>query len=178
VTNAAENLKALREATRPKLSVRAIAGELGIAPSAYQHYEDPKKFKRPYLPMDFVRSLVPVLGGRGISEAAVLALGGVDVGGGEHVPIPPMAAVQYVTMRVALPSEAALTRMFEGLLLPIDPDLSRAELARTLAQRLPIGLAQVQDLLPQPARAGAPEADEAPPTPATNDRALPRQPRT
>ncbi|MDH4743140.1 hypothetical protein OMP43_03805 [Sphingomonas sp. CBMAI 2297] len=86
--------------------------------------------------------------------------------------------LQFVTMRVALPSEAALTRMFEGLLLPLDHELSRAELARILAQRLPIGLAQVQALLPQLDQDGARGADEAPPAPATGGRESPRAPRT
>lgn len=143
---------------------------------SYAAYEDAKRFKKRYIPIDMAHSLVPIFRDHGITAEEVLALAGI---GPEAIqPVPPPAEVHYVTMRVALPSEAALTRMFEGLLLPLDHELSRAELARTLAQRLPIGLAQVQDLLPQLDQDGARGDDEAPPAPATGDRASPRAPRT
>lgn len=54
---------------------------------------------------------------------------------------------------VELPSEPALTRMFEALLSGISEGTPPAEQARLLAQRLPIGLAQLQDLRPASARA-------------------------
>jgi hypothetical protein len=155
-----------------------MAQALGQTPSSYQHYEDPRKFKRPFLPMDIVRALVPILTTRGISAGDVLALGGVEQGSGEVVPALPAPPLQLVTMQVALPSEAALARMFEGLLRPIDRDMSVAELARTLARRLPTGLAQLQDLMIAPAPDEARAADEDPPAPATTRRASPRAPRT
>lgn len=73
-------------------------------------------------------------------------------------PIPPRPApdVHLVTMQVALPSEDALSQMFEGLLLPLDLSLSKAELARMLAQRLPTAFAQLRDLLPDTSARGAP----------------------
>jgi len=62
----------------------------------------------------------------------------------------PISAVQYVMMPVAWPSEAALEQMFAGF-LEIAGYLndagerpSQAELARELAQQLPIGLSALQ----------------------------------
>lgn len=67
-------------------------------------------------------------------------------------PPPPPPAIQYVTMPIALPSERALARMFEGLLRTIAQEaggeLTMDEQAQQLAQLLPIGLSQLQDLLP------------------------------
>lgn len=60
----------------------------------------------------------------------------------------PSIAPQVVMMGVAMPPERALVRMFEGLLAGIDPNADRAELALLLGQRLPIGLSQLRDLLP------------------------------
>jgi transcriptional regulator with XRE-family HTH domain len=54
-------------------------------------------------------------------------------------------ATQFVSMRVALPAEDALARMFEGLLRPLDRNMPLAELARILARRLPAGFAQLRD---------------------------------
>ena len=75
------NLKALREATHPKLTVRALADALGMPASSYAFYEDPKKFKKPYLPMELVKSLVEPLGNHGIpaSETLALAGGGTEI---------------------------------------------------------------------------------------------------
>lgn len=75
---------------------------------------------------------------------------------------------QLVTMQVALPSVAALTRMFEGLLRPLSREMSVGELAETLARRLPIGLAQVQDLRDARGWGAASEDDEAPRARATD----------
>lgn len=60
----------------------------------------------------------------------------------------PGPATQFITMQVGLPSEAALARMYEGLLRPLDRTMPVAELARILAKRLPSGLSQLVDLLP------------------------------
>lgn len=93
-------------------------------------------------------------------------LRGEDVPRDPTTPIPPrpVPTHQFVTMQVALPSEAALTRMFEGLLLTLDQTLPPAELARMLARRLPIGLAQLRDLAPESFQDGAPfhDADARP----------------
>ena len=87
----------------------------------------------------------------------------------------PHEPIQFVQMQVALPSEAALARMFEGLLRPVDhQNQSAAELAQILARRLPTGLAQLRDLLPAPSKDGSPERDADPQAPAT-DRPVSRQ---
>ena len=66
-----------------------------------------------------------------------------------NAPLPPAPpSVHFVTMQVALPSEPALTRMFEGLLDLVDCSAPKAELARELAQLLPTGLSQLKDLRP------------------------------
>ena len=59
-------------------------------------------------------------------------------------PPAPAPVVQFVTMPVAWPSEAALAQMFEAFLEIAGDDLSRAELANELAQQLPIGLSALQ----------------------------------
>jgi transcriptional regulator with XRE-family HTH domain len=65
-----------------------------------------------------------------------------------------------------LPDEQILTQVFEGLLATIDPSEPRAEQARLLARRLPIGLAQARRLRPDPRREDQPPASsvEAPAT--------------
>lgn len=63
-------------------------------------------------------------------------------------PQPPMAVV---TMAVLLPPTRALARMFEALLEGIDDQATQAERALLLAERLPIGLSQLRDLLPESA---------------------------
>ncbi len=79
---------------------------------------------------------------------------------------PPAPAPPIVMLSVNLPPERALVRMFQGLLATIDPNADRDELALLLGQRLPIGLSQLRDLLPDsanalPLRLERPEADEA-----------------
>lgn len=93
-------------------------------------------------------------------------LAGEDVSRDPTVPLPPrpQPALNVVMMGVAMPPEYALARMFEGLLAGIDPKAPRDEQALLLAQRLPIGLSQLRDLLPDsvtamPRRLERPEAD-------------------
>lgn len=76
--------------------------------------------------------------------------------------------VHHVTMRVALPSEAALARMFEGLLASLDLTRPNHEIAQLLARRLPIGFEQLQHLLPEPGPAEETARGEAVPTRATD----------
>ena len=82
---------------------------------------------------------------------------------------------QAVSMMVLMPSEAALARMFEGLLRPIDREMPVDELARILAQRLPTGLAQLRDLAPARGQGSATAPDISPPARATARRAPPRE---
>lgn len=62
----------------------------------------------------------------------------------ENAPPPPSAPmVQHITMNVALPSEAALTRMFAGMIDSM-PGVERHALARELAVLLPTALGNMQ----------------------------------
>jgi transcriptional regulator with XRE-family HTH domain len=99
-------------------------------------------------------------------------LTGEDVPRDPLTPPPPRVAPsppQVVMMGVTMPPERALVRMFEALLAGIDPDASRDELALLLGQRLPIGLSQLRDLLPDsvsvPPRRERVDVDEALATP-------------
>lgn len=67
---------------------------------------------------------------------------------------PTAPVVHFVTMQVALPSERALARMFEGLLRSMDLSAPVDAQALLLAKRLPIGLSQLCDLLPDPGPTG------------------------
>lgn len=74
-------------------------------------------------------------------------------------PPPPAPIVQHILMPVALPGEAALAQMFEGLLETVDLTAPLDELARELAQILPIGLSRVRGRLTEPMlRDPAPQA--------------------
>lgn len=72
----------------------------------------------------------------------------------ENAPPPPAAPrYQALTLQVLLPSEAALARMFEGILRVMPEGASLDAQALLLAKRLPIGLSQLRDLLPDQAPA-------------------------
>ena len=81
-------------------------------------------------------------------------------------PPPPEPRYQHVTMQVALPSESALTRMFQGLLasmtghkgLPNLGAVDQATLARELALLLPAGLSTLRGPLRYEASAGGDDA--------------------
>ncbi len=66
-------------------------------------------------------------------------------------PPPPPPAPQVVMLGVLMPPTRALARMFEALLDGIDDQATTAERALLLAERLPIGLSQLRDLLPESA---------------------------
>ncbi|MEG8051462.1 helix-turn-helix transcriptional regulator [Sphingomonas aurantiaca] len=61
-----------------------------------------------------------------------------------NAPPPPLPTSAMVMMPVSLPTERALKVMFKALLAGIDRELGEDEQAELLAQRLPIGLAQLQ----------------------------------
>ena len=67
-------------------------------------------------------------------------------------PIAPPPAPAAIYLRVELPTEEALTEMFDALLEGVEFAESRLERAQLLARRLPIGLAQLHDARPAPAR--------------------------
>ena len=83
VSPASRRLKQLRN--QAKLSVRDVAHALGMEyGSSYQHYED--RFKKPFLPLDLVMRLIPILGRGGVHPKEIYALAGLD-GSGE-MPLP------------------------------------------------------------------------------------------
>jgi len=76
-----ERLKALR--VRAGVSMAEAAAALGFkTPSGYQHYEDPKKFLKRYLPHEILEGLAPLFTGRAakgetpVTADDVWALGG------------------------------------------------------------------------------------------------------
>ena len=77
-------------------------------------------------------------------------------------PAPTAPVVHFVTMQVALPSERALARMFEGLLRSMDLSAPVDAQALLLAKRLPIGLSQLRDLLPDTVPSAPPSAERPP----------------
>lgn len=78
-----------------------------------------------------------------------------------------------VLLEVNLPSENALTRMFEGLLELVDQTAPKDALARELAQLLPIGLSQLQGPLTERATLRR-QATADPLLPAIGDGEQPR----
>ncbi|SEM73074.1 Helix-turn-helix [Sphingomonas gellani] len=79
----------------------------------------------------------------------------------------PSPMIQHLLMPVALPSEAALTEMYEAQLKAL-ARLEGAELAHALAKRLPRALARLQGAELYEESDSAPEAREAPAPPATD----------
>lgn len=78
----AADLRRLRESARPKLSIRAMADQLGMSAPTYHRYESEKGFKQRYLPMDLARRIARILADRGINPDDVLALAGIQPGEG------------------------------------------------------------------------------------------------
>lgn len=76
-----ERLKRLREATEPRLTVRATADALGIPSSTYAAYEDPKKFKKPNLPITISKEIAKLFSAHGVAASEVLALAGLNAEG-------------------------------------------------------------------------------------------------
>lgn len=84
----AGDLKALRERADPKVSVRAMAAALGMPPSTYAAYEDPKKYKKPILPFDLAQRISAILEERGIPEAETMQLAGLTLKQADSPPSP------------------------------------------------------------------------------------------
>ncbi|HEY2891808.1 MAG TPA: S24 family peptidase [Dongiaceae bacterium] len=82
-SQAARRLKMLRESAG--LSMRAVSEALGWTLTRYQHYED--RYRRNFLPMEFVNQLADLFASRGVPRADVLDLAGVPrEPGGEPAP--------------------------------------------------------------------------------------------
>jgi transcriptional regulator with XRE-family HTH domain len=77
VSAVAIKLKELRN--QAGLSMREIARLAGMEKPTYQHYE--ARYKRPYLPVDLVDRIEPILAARGIPPHEVRALAGAGTGG-------------------------------------------------------------------------------------------------
>ena len=72
---ASRGLKRLRQ--KAGLSIRDVAHALGMEHgSSYQHYED--RFRKKFLPLDFVQKLVPIFEPHGVAAAELYALAGMD----------------------------------------------------------------------------------------------------
>lgn len=78
--NVALELKRLRTASG--ISLRKMADALGMAPSSYAHYENPERFKSPFLAMDIAIKISTLLQDNGrkdlAEEVAALAGGGLS----------------------------------------------------------------------------------------------------
>ena len=83
MSSTALQLKHLREAARPTISIRQMAALLEMDPSTYVFYERPDRFKKDRLPIDLARKIAAILEDRGVSAHEVMALAGV---GGEEAP--------------------------------------------------------------------------------------------
>ncbi|HEX7856017.1 MAG TPA: XRE family transcriptional regulator [Sphingobium sp.] len=143
-------MKELREATSPRLSVRAVAGLLEMPPSSYALYEDANRYKKSYLPVPFARKVAAIFAERGVDPADVMKLAGLkdeEAQPEAQVIEAQLPQTQFAVMRVELPSEAALTDMFASLLALVPEGASRLEAAKILAQRLPSGFAALAPLL-------------------------------
>ena len=70
-------LKALRNQAAPRMSSRKLAAALGMPDSTYAAYEDPKKFKKPILPLDLAKRIADALADRGVPRSDVMLLAGV-----------------------------------------------------------------------------------------------------
>jgi SOS-response transcriptional repressor LexA len=70
-----DQLRALRK--QSKLSSRRMADALGMAWSTYAAYEDPKKFKKPIIPIDFAERIASVVVPLGVNRSEVMLLAGL-----------------------------------------------------------------------------------------------------
>lgn len=180
MTSAAHRLKELRLTARPRLSLRGAAEKLGMGHSSYGFYENPNYYKKAFLPVDLARKIAAVFAEHGIDPAEVMKLTGLtdtevepDVRSIEAA----QPSVHYFTTQVALPSEAALTAMFDTLLALIPEDATRGEAAQILAQRLPTGFAAIGSGVIVEESDEGPDGDASSLTGAKDHRGLPRRSR-
>ena len=167
MTSAAARLKELRNSTSPRLTVRAMADELGMPFGTYSAYES--RYKKPTLPLDLTRRIAAVLERYAVDPVEVMKLAGLSQEEAEPEGRQIEAArpqIIHVTLPVALPSEAALRDMFRSILVLVPEGASKDEAADILARRLPAGLASIGPLALDPSAAATTGAGEAPPTPA------------
>ncbi|BBK44039.1 hypothetical protein STVA_40590 [Allostella vacuolata] len=125
-SHAARALKALRE--EAGLSMRQAADALGMSLTGYQHYED--RFKKAFLPVELMRRMAAVLGGRGIAPARAMALAGttpeaaaIEPAAPPAAPVPPVPAPATVRFDRAdrLPVYGSAQAGPDGQRLDYDP---------------------------------------------------------
>ncbi|MGP3725909.1 LexA family transcriptional regulator [Cereibacter sphaeroides] len=97
-------LKAIREGLG--VGLREMARRVNMSPSSYSHYENPNRFKAPYLPMAEAKRFAVALGRDGEPEARVLELATSQTldGAGR----PPAA-----TIKASDQEEPALVRIYD-----------------------------------------------------------------
>jgi hypothetical protein len=164
MTSVGTKLRDLRSAATPRLSVRAMAAALDMPLGTYSNYES-SRFKRAALPLDLTRKIASVLVGHGVDAAEVMKLAGLNEGEAEPEAAAIEAArpqVQFVSLQLALPSEAALRDMFRSMLVLIPEGASKDEAAEILARRLPSGLAAIGPVLLDPLTVATPAAAATP----------------
>lgn len=173
MSSAALRLKQLRLRAVPPISMRKTAERLGMGHTSYGLYENPNLYKKRHLPLDLARRIAAVFADHGIDPAEVMLLAGLT----DEEAVPEARAVeaarpavQYVSLQVALPSEAALRDMFRSLLVLVPDGSTKDETAEILARWLPSGFAGIGPYLPDPGAAASPAGDTPPPTAATDHR--------
>ena len=169
--NVATRLRDLRQQAVPRLTVRALAAALDMPFGTYSNYES-TRYKKASIPLGLARKIAAVLAEHKVDPAEVMKLAGLKDEEAEPEAREIEASrptIQFITLPVALPSEAALADMFETLLALVPPDATRAEVARILAQRLPSGFAGIGPVVIEQGR--GPETVGAPiPRSAAKDR--------
>ncbi|WP_288804082.1 XRE family transcriptional regulator [uncultured Novosphingobium sp.] len=164
-------MKALRQSARPKLSIRRAADILEMGHSSYGFYENPNLYKKPYLPIDLARRIATAFADYSVDPADVMKLAGLNEAEVEpevRAVESARPAVQYVSLQVALPSEAALRDMFRSLLVLVPDGATKDETAEILARWLPSGFAGIGPYLPDPGAGASPAGDTPPPAAATD----------
>ncbi len=137
------------------LSVRALAELLGMPLGTYARYESESGYKKPFLPLDFTRKVAAVLAEHNVDPAEVMKLAGLnaDEAAPEAQQIEDSRPqVQFVSLQLALPNEAALRDMFRSMLVLAPPGATLDEFAEILARRLPAGLAAIGPVVLDPTR--------------------------
>ncbi|RSV15177.1 XRE family transcriptional regulator [Sphingomonas sp. ABOLF] len=132
---------------RSTTHLHKIARELGTTPAYLEGETEDPQADAPSSPelSHEQRDLVELFAGIGAKERGALTLLARAIAA--KAPPPPPTA-QAVSLPDLLPGEEALAQMFEALLMAMDRSAPLDEQARLLARRLPIGLSQLQDLLP------------------------------
>jgi hypothetical protein len=164
MSSAALKLKELRKSAIPALTVRGMADELGVPFGTYSSYETPARYKKPFLPLDLTRRIATVLTERGVDPSEVMKLAGLtdeETGPEARLVEASRPQVQFVSLQLALPSEAALRDMFRSLLVLVPEGASMDEAAEILARRLPSGIAAIGPVVLDPVSVESTDAAEA-----------------